>query len=160
MNTYGSSDIFDLTIWIKETGSHGDLGRVGLMCAMRKSTAVVDQSDDHMACDDRMDYEWRLMGKEGMNSWWIPFMMHWQGDDVDGRTSEVGRDSVASLGGGPSTRTCDERSVREPCGFREKIEFLVVAYFGKFRFSMHKFCFCAWFFTSKRYHFHLMVFTS
>ena len=45
-----------------------NLGRVGLMCAMRKSTAVVDQSDDHMACDDRMDNEWRLMGDEGMNS--------------------------------------------------------------------------------------------
>jgi hypothetical protein len=68
MNTYGSNGIFDLSIWIKETECHGDLGRVGLMCAMRKSTAVVDQSDDHMACDDRMDYEWRLMGEEGMNS--------------------------------------------------------------------------------------------
>lgn len=22
---------------------------------------------DHVACDDRMDYEWRLMGEEGIN---------------------------------------------------------------------------------------------
>jgi hypothetical protein len=44
MNTYGRNGIFDLAIWIKETECHGDLGRVGLMCAMRKSTAVVDRS--------------------------------------------------------------------------------------------------------------------
>jgi hypothetical protein len=37
------NSIVDLTGWDKETECHGDFGRVGLMCVLRKSTATADR---------------------------------------------------------------------------------------------------------------------
>jgi hypothetical protein len=77
-------------------------------------------------------------------------MMQWQGDDVLGTISEFSWDSVASV-------VCEQQDGESDRAwamwFLWKIEFLEVAYFGKFGLFMHNLflTFNVMFVTSKRY---------